>query len=369
MPGQRMDEKHRKILRTASLVAIPLAVFGVALGLLSFLHTPYAKWLTVEAPAYAVVGRPLDVRIRLGQAPEPTLLVVNLYLLEKSHRAISGHPSLTPSPSVQSGGVYSFKVDVKEAEKLALAQLVIYLSPTGDWRTRTHAASSEAIPVKVPKEHAAIPGLKKIRTFVLSSPRNRDLPFQPGGGPPERTFVYRLLAGFQMFLLGLLAAGGLICLIRSKSLRPIAGPGTTREWLFWRGAAILLFLGFLWEIFRLEERLSAWGRGVVAGLELYYFRQSYQKAAIALLAAGVAAVLVLSVRAVSRNRAGLRPMLAGIAVAGYTSLSLAAALSFHDIDTLKRISLDGASLVDVTKAVCVLTVIILALIAPRPDAA
>jgi hypothetical protein len=363
-----MNEKRQKILQTASLAAIPLAVFAVVLGLLSFLHTPYANWLKVEAPTYAVAGSPLDVRITLGQVPDPTLLVVNLYLLERSHRAISGHPSLTPSPSVQSGGVYSFKVDVKEAEKLALVQLVIYLSPTGDWRTRTHAASSEAIPVKIPKEHAASPGLKTIRAFVLSSPRNRELPFQPGGGPPERTFVHRSSAGFQMFLLGLLAAGGLVCLIRSKSLRPIAGPGTTREWLFWRGSAILLFLGFLWEIFRLEERLSVWGRRFIVNLDVYYFRQTYQKAVIALIAAGFAAILIISFRAISRNRDRLVPAIAGLALAGYACLALAGALSFHYIDSLHRISLAGVSLVDAAKAACAAAVLILGLIAPRPDA-
>jgi len=363
-----MQQERRDFLKTFLSFAIPVAVFATVLALLSLLHTPNATWLQVEAPAYAVAGNPLDVRITLGQVPEPSLLVVNLYLLEKSHRAISGHPSLTPSPSVRSGGTYSFRVEVKEAEKLALVQLVIYLSPTGDWRTRTQAASSEAIPVKIAKNHAGSLALRKTRAFVLSSSRHRDVPFQPGGEPPERTFVFRSSVPFQVFLFGLLAAGVLACLIRSIRFRSGARPGPTNERLFWRGAAILLFLGFLWEIFHLEERLSAWGRDVVAGLDLYYFRQSYQKAAIALLAAGVAAVLVMAFRAVSRNRARLYPVLAGIALTGYTSLSIAAALSFHYIDVLKRISLAGASLVDLAKAVCAAAVLILGLAAPRPDA-
>ena len=360
-----MEAKPKIILRTLLFIAIPVAVFGAALALLRLLHTPYATWLQVEAPTYAVAGSTLDVRITLGQVPEPSLLVVDLYLLEKSHRTISAHSSLTPSPSVQSGGTYSFRMEAKKAEKLALLQLIIYLSPTGDWRTRTRAASSEAIPVRIHGGQAGSPALRKIQAFVIGRSRNRDIPFQPGGTPPERTFAYPSIA-FRIFLPGLLAAGGLACLIRSTRPRPVARLGTTCERLFWRGTPILLFLGFLWEIFRLEERLSEWGRGVVSGLDIYYFRQSYQKAALALLAAGVAAVLVVSFRAVSRNRARLYPVLAGIALAGYASLSLAAAFSFHYIDSLKRISLDGASVVDLAKAACAAAVLALALVAPRP---
>jgi hypothetical protein len=360
-----MGAKPKKTQRTLIVIAIPVAVFGTALALLSLLHTPYATWLQLEAPTYAVAGGTLDVRITLGQVPEPSLLVVDLYLLEKGHRAINGHPTLSPSPSVQSGGTYLFRIEVKEAEKLALLQLVIYLSPTADWRTRTHAASSEVIPVKIHGGQARSPALRKTRVFVIRGSRNRDIPFQPGGSPPERTFAYPSVA-FRMSLLGLLAAGGLASLIRSIRPRPVASPGMTCERLFWRGAPILLFLGFLWEFFRLEERLSEWGRGIVSGLDLYYFRQSYQKAALALLAAGVAAVLVISFRAVSRNRARLYPVLAGIALAAYTTLSLAAALSFHYIDSLKRISLDGVSLVDLAKAACAAGVLALVLVTPRP---
>jgi hypothetical protein len=205
--------------------------------------------------------------------------------------------------------------------------------------------------------------LRKIAVFSAS--RSRDISFRLGGSPPELAFAHRS-AVFRMFLLGLLAAGGLVCLIRSIRLRRVAGPETTGEQTFWRGASILLFLGFLWETFRLEERLSEWGRRVVSSLGLEYFHQSYQKVALALLAAGVATILVFSFRAVSRNRTLLNSVLAGIALTGYTSVSLAAALSFHYIDLLERISLAGASLVVLAKASCAAAVLVLTLFAPRP---
>ncbi len=163
----------------------------------------------------------------------------------------------------------------------------------------------------------------------------------------------------------MLAAGGLVCLILSVRFRPGEGPRMTRERLFWRCASVLLFLEFLWEILRLEERLSEWGRGIVSGLGRYYFHQSYQKAALVLLAACVAAVLVLSFQAVLRNRARLYPVLAGIALTAYINLSLAAALSFHYIDSLERILLGGVSLIDLAKAACAAAVPAMVLVAHR----
>ncbi len=361
-----MEAKPEKILWISLLIAIPVAVFGAAVTLLNLLHTPYAVWLQVEAPPYAVVGGTLDIGITLGQVPEPSFLVVDLYQFEKDHRAISDHPSLSRSLSVHNGVNYSLRMEVKEVEKLAFLQLVIYLSPTGDWRTRTHAARSQVIPVKIQADQAGGPAMRRIRAFIISRSRSRDIPFQPGGSLAKRASVYPT-AAFRIFLIGLLVVGCLVCLIRSTRLRLLANHRATRKELFWRGAPILLFLAFLWEILRLEERVSEWGRRVVSGLDLYYSRQSYQKAALALLAAAFAVLLVISFRAVSRNRARLYPVLAGIALAGYTSVSLAAALSFHSIDLLELTSVAGASVVDLAKAACAAAFLIMVLVAPRPS--
>lgn len=349
----------RSILRAAPLVAIPAAVFGAALALLSLFHTPYATWLQVEAPGYAVAGSMLGVRIALGQVPEPSVLAVGLYRLGKDQKEI-GRPAHSPSPSVESGGSYWFRFDVGEMENLALLQLVIYLSPTGDWQTRTHAANSELIPLRSSGSQAGSPVLRKIRTYSLGGPATSEPPFPLGAGSAEHTFAFPR-AAIQAVLLSILAAGALACLVRSFRPIRVASTGSTCERLFWRGGApVLLLLGVSWELFHLEERISRWGRGLVSGLDLYNFRQSYQKFALALLAAGVAAVLVLASRAVSRNRDRASAALAGIALAGYLSLSLASALSFHFIDSMERISLDGASLVDLGKAACAAAVLFLA---------
>jgi hypothetical protein len=359
-----MEANLKKILQVSLLVAIPVAVFAAALAFFNLLHAPYATWLQVEAPAYAVAGSTLDVRITLGQVPEPTLLNVDIYLLDRGHGQIGAHPLVIRSPSVQSGGTYSFSAEITDVEKLALLQLVIYLSPDRDWRAATHVARSEDIPVRIHGDRAGGPALRKIRTFVTRGSRNRHFPFNLGMGPSTRTLESQSDV-FRIFLLCLLAAGGLVCLIRSARSRPGGDPRNGFERLFWRCAAILLFLGFVWELFHLEVRLSDWGRNVVSGMGLYYFRRSYQEEALALLAAGVAVILLLAFGAVARNRVLLYPVLAGIALTGYVSLSLAASLSFHYFDSLERITLDGVSFVELAKAACAAAVLAVALFAPR----
>lgn len=363
--SESMAQKRNKILSASLFLALLIVAFAAARALLGLLHAPYADWLRVETPRFAVAGSPLDVRITLGNVPEPSLLVVNLYLLGKNHKAIGSLPTANPSPSVRSGGTYSFTVDVKEVEKLALVQLVVYLSPTGSWQGRTHGASTEAVPVKIPKRGAGSPGFKKLRAFAIHNTPNPEAAFQPGGRAPEPEVFHRPSALFRLALLGLLCSGGLVCLIRAVRRRSGVGPGPAREWIFWLGAAALLFTAIFWELFRLEERLSAWGRQIVLDMDIYYFHQSYQKAFIALIAAGIAGALILSVRVMMRNRAQLYPALVGMALAVYLGLSLAGALSFHYIDVLNRISLAGASLIDAAKAACAAAILIFGLSAFR----
>lgn len=363
-----MNERRKKILRTALLAAIPLAVFAVTLGLLSFLHTPYANWLKVEAPAYAVVGRPIDVRITLGDVPESSLLVVNIYLLGKNHAGVGRLPAPSAPVPARSGGVYSFRIDVKGVEKLAVIQLVIYLTPTGDWAVRTHGASTEGIPVKAAGSPAARPALRTYLASIIRRSTHPDAAFRPGARPDGPDVPAAPRTPFLFVLLGLLGSAGLACLVRGMRWRPAVSRGPASDRLLWLAAAMVLFLGLFWEIFRLEERLSAWGRRFIVNLDVYYFRQTYQKEVIALIAAGFAGILVLSFRAISRNRARWVPVIAGLALAGYVCVALAGALSFHYIDSLHRISLAGVSLVNAAKAVCAAAVLILGLIAPRPDA-
>jgi hypothetical protein len=359
--------KQKRALRTALAAAVPVAVFAAVLALLSLLHTPYGKWLAVEMPGFAVAGGTLDIRITLGQVPEPSLLVVNLYLLGKNHSVLDSLRTAGPSPYVRSGGTYSFRAEVVEKEKLALAQLVIYLSPTGRWRDRTHAASSQAIPVRAGLKAGTSPGFKKVRSFVIRKTPDPEAVFQPAGRPPEPVVYGRSPLAFRLALYALLAAGCLASVFQAVSRRSSTALAPAKRGVFWPAAAGFLLMALIWELFGLEGRLSAWARRVVLDLDVYYFRQTYQKVGIALIAAGIACTLILAGRAVRRDPRRLRPALAGMALAGYLGVCLAGASSYHYMDVLRQLSLAGVLLSDLAKAACAAAFLLLAISPGRRD--
>jgi hypothetical protein len=111
-------------------------------------------------------------------------------------------------------------------------------------------------------------------------------------------------------------------------------------------------------MFLLEGRLADWGRAFVLRLDVYNFRQAFQKAGLALIAAAAAVLILVAARTLRRHR-GLAPLtLAATALAGYLALSLAGAMSFHYVDVMRGISRNGMSLVDALKAVLAAVVLL-----------
>ncbi len=340
-----MDEKRKKTLGRALMAAAPVLVFAAVWGILGLFHSPYATWLTVEAQRYAVVGWPLDVRITVARAAEPSMLVVNVYLLG-SHQTVVGRlPAPSPPIEAHAGGVYDFRVDVKDVDRMAYVQLVIWVSATGDWQTRTAGASTKPIPVRAAGRDRD-ERLRKVVVFANYGGRRpdphfraNDRPFQPGLLPAWPSPGHFLLAA-------LLVVAGAVFIALARRSKP--GPGQPPvDGRLWTVAAIILFLLAAAELLLLEERISRLGRDIVVGLDLYNLRQPYQKLAIALLAAALTAALALSVRPLRKRKDRLPLAVATLALAGYLGLALAGTLSYHYVDVLKR-----HSILDVLKAAC-----------------
>jgi hypothetical protein len=346
-----MSEKQRKIIEAVLLVAAPAFAFAATWAFLGLFHSPYAEWLTVETQPHAVVGRPLDVRLTVKEAPEQSKVTVNIYLLGKNRKVVGWLPAPSPPLPAHAGDRFDFRIDVKATDKMAFIQLVIWLSPTGDWRVRTKGADSDLIPVS--DRAAASKGrvFKPIRTFAI---RNTppDTPFLPGGQPPAVESLPLWPSAVHLALAVLLAWGGVAFSILAARRGPAAGlvSNSRHDRRLSLGAAVVLFLLAVSEFFMLEERIAGWGRELVVALGLYNLRQSYQKLGLSLIAAGLAAVLVVSLRPLMRrsDRAGLA--VAGVALAVYVGLALAGALSFHYVDVLKTISV-----IDALKAVSAAT--------------
>jgi hypothetical protein len=111
------------------------------------------------------------------------------------------------------------------------------------------------------------------------------------------------------------------------------------------------------EVFLVEGRLADWGRRLVLHFDVYNFRQSFQKAGLALAAAVVAVLVLLTFFALKRRPDLIGLALAATAVTAYLGLALAGALSFHYVDVLRSRPLAGISPVDAAKAALAVAVL------------
>ena len=341
--------------------AVPLLVFAAVWVMLGLFHDPYADWLTVETPRSAVAGRPFDVRASVRKASEPSVLAVSVYVLGWNLKPVGRLPGFHPPAPIHAGDSREFRVDVEPMDKMAYLQFVLWLSPSGDWGTRTAGANTAPVPVTTAKLPKGGGELRELRAFVNDKTPNLEAPFVPGGRPPEPEAYPASSAPFRVALAVLLALGGLAILAAPSARRGReghAGGSAGRERLLRTALSVLLFLLALSELFLLEGRLAGWGRALILRLDVYNFRQGFQKAGLGLIAAAAAVLILVAARTLRRRR-DLAPLtLAATALAGYLALSLAGAMSFHYVDVMRGISWNGISLVDALKAVCAAAVLL-----------
>jgi hypothetical protein len=251
---------------------------------------------------------------------------------------------------------------------MAFVQLVIWVSATGDWRTRTHGANTEGIPVKRIQGRAGETIFRRVRAFLNSNTPNPETPFRPGSRPPEPEVFRNSAAAFRLALLVLIVSGGLVCAANPARRRSARLPGAEGEWRLWAASAAVLFLGVFCEAFHVGGRLSEWGRKIIVGMDVYYARQSYQRVLLALIAAVMVGLLFLAVRAIKRKRVRPHITAVGAVLALYLGGSLAGALSFHYVDVFRRIALAaGVFAIDAAKVMCAAAILILSLAALKAD--
>ncbi|MCJ7485573.1 MAG: hypothetical protein MUQ25_05330, partial [Candidatus Aminicenantes bacterium] len=156
-------ELTRKSRRAGSVAALVL-VFAATWALLDRTeHRP--GWLTVEAPAAAVVGQPLEIRVKLDKSVEATEISCTLHRAG-TDRKIRGYlASSGPAREAGGGETCSFIFEVPEREDMAFASAIIFLSPTGEWSDGTRAVSTKLMPVKRDGAAKENRGLKKTRVY------------------------------------------------------------------------------------------------------------------------------------------------------------------------------------------------------------
>ena len=355
-----MPKTRRKLTSIILFATVPLLVFAAVWVLLGLFHDPYADWLTVETPRSAVAGQPFDVRVSIRKASKPSILAVSVYVLGWNLKPVGRLPGFHPPAPVHAGDSREFRVDVEPMDRMAYLQFVLWLSPSGDWGTRTAGANTAPVPVRTARLLKGGGEFRELRAFVNDKTPNLEAPFVPGGRPPEPEAYPASSTPFRVALAVLLALGGLAILAAParRGQNGDAAGSAGRERRLRTALSVLLFLLALSELFLVEGRFAGWGRALILRLDVYNFRQAFQKASLAIIAAAAAVMILVAARTLRRRRDLAPVTLAATALAGYLALSVAGAMSFHYVDVMRGISWNGISLVDALKAVCAAAVLL-----------
>ena len=330
----------------AVILAAVLAVLFFLGMMLRFRYRQQASWLTVDAPASATAGRPLELKVRLREIPVSGYLVATLHRSGRD-RASSGRISSGGSrPLAADAETYTFSIDIPVMAELDFVYAVLYLSPTGGWDDRTRAAYSVPIPVRKPAPVTAEPSWRRLRFFRMyySPPGVPDSRAPAAPEPQEKSLRTRTPVRISLFIL--LAASGLLCLTLYKRRHSAGTPGSLQEGRRWMVFAVVLLLAAASEFLLLDEMLTEWGRGIAISSNVYFMRRPVQMAGIAIIAGGGGSLFILSLVSLLRNRALSRLRLAGICLSIYLAVSLVEMLSFHQVDSLKRFVYLGVSIID-----------------------
>lgn len=329
--------------RRAGIAAALVVVFAATWAFLDRTeHRP--GWLAVEAPAAAVVGQPLEIRVELDKSVGATRISCALHRAGPD-RKIRGYLASSGPPRAAGGGeTYSFIFEVPEREDMAFASAIIFLSPTGEWPEGTRAVSTKLMPVKREGAAKGSPGLKRTRVYHYStaaeSAEAQAAERSPRSGPSP-------WAHPVIFVILILSAA--FCRAKAGRKRPDASPEETRERSIWLGFSAVFVLGAFLELSGVVGHLAAWGRRLAAQGNLYDLRKPFQKALMAAVAAAALGLFLLFIRALRKPGARLSLWWVGIGLAAYLSASFISALSFHAVDVVRGMTWHGLSPVDAVR--------------------
>jgi len=355
------DPNRRRLIVAAA--AACLLVFAGAWIVLD-LTDDRPGWLVVEGPEAAVVGRPLEFRVRLERSAGPggeidcTLHRANAERKGWGYLASSG----PPRPAV-AGTTYSFVFTVPERADTAYAFAIIYLSPTGRWRDGTRAVSTMYVPMVREGGTAATTGLRRTRVYryptAAESEKIRARAARPRGRPS--VWIHPALGALLLAAaLAAAKAGG-----RSKAA---ALPGGAEERTVWLVFAGLLAVAAAVEISGIAGHVAAWGRRLAEQQGVYELRRPFQKAVMAATAAASLGLFILFMRATRRPGAHRYLWWAGIGLAAYLAVSFVGVLSFHAVDVARGIVWHGMSPVDAVRGAGAAVTLAAALLAARRKA-
>lgn len=229
------------------------------------------------------------------------------------------------------GGSFDFEITVHPQPDLRFVNVILYLSPTGDWNSHTFAATTELIPVTNAQADGKS-GRKRLAVYQLEESHAR--------------VATPVSAGLR-YATGLVwLASAVLLWRRQKTPAQQQSPSSRWRWPLVMGLA----LAGIWELAGLESRLGDLTRDLARAGDVYYSRAVFQEACISIMGALVVVSLGFGWRKGSVRRFYF-------AVGLYFTIAAANLLSFHAIDQLLGRSWHGMTPVDTIKLLCALLVL------------
>jgi hypothetical protein len=356
------NDHNRRRLIAAAATALVLVFTGTWTVLDITEDRP--GWLVVEGPRAAVVGRPIEFRVRLGKSAGPGEIACTLNHANAERKGWGYLASSGPPQPAAAGKTYTFVFTVPEHEDTVYVFALVYLSPTGKWQDGTRAVSTKYVPV-IPEgeETAANVELRKTRVYryptAAESERAAAKALRPRGRPS--VWVHPVLGALLLGAAFSAAKAG----SRSKAA---ARPGEAGERTVWLVFVALLAVGAAVEISGIAGHVAAWGRRLAEQQGVYELRQPFQKALMAATAAGSLGLFILFIRATRKPGSHRYLWWAGIGLAAYLAVSFVSVLSFHAVAVARGLAWHGVSPVDALRGAGAAVMLVAALLAVRRKA-
>lgn len=354
-----MPNARRPAPATAAAAAALLLVFAATWIVLDRTEGR-PGWLRVEAPAVAVVGRPLEVRVTLTKrAPVPVLVSCTLQRANAERRGWGFLAAAGPARPAAAGETLVFVFDVPDRPGTAFAFPLIFLSPTGKWEDGARAATAEYLPV-VREAGPTVLARRRVFPYPTAAQESRRRARAVRTGPAARpsVWVHPVLAGLLAAAAACAAAAGLM-----RGGPDGADNGRARR--VWLVLAVALAAAAGLEISGLAGHLTAWGRRWAEARGLYEMRKPVQEMLIAATAAGSLGLFILFIKAVRRAGASRSLLWAAIGLADYLAVSFVSVLSFHAVDVARGLAWHGLSPVDALRGAGVVAALAAAAAAAR----
>jgi hypothetical protein len=360
-----MAPARRSTGRLLLKIIPPAAVFAAVWLALLLLHPPVASWCSLTVRGPVAPGRPLRFTVNYeglaADRPGGYVLSADLHWQAEGREDRGYMGSGKEAPGVSGTGSRDFSIVVNDLPGLESVDVVVYLSPTGQWSDRALAAHTRPIPVET-RRHEKRPAGKRRdyrcydigkgdetpgREETIAARRPGAAPASPPEIPPSSDYSNAPLGrALPSIISGALC---LVCALFLKTRRRVRGYEAAGErstsCVWWTASFFLLLQGIVFAT-SMHPGITALWRALFRARGWYPYRDILQRGLIGGIACGWALFLGFLFehgRNSARTRKKTLERIAFIGVLALASFQAARALSYHYVDAALSLELPGAS--------------------------